>query len=81
MGCPVIYSNIRGLREQAGNAALLVDPNSVPDIADKIREIWQNQKLRSELIQNGKNRVANFNKEEYKEILLNIIRYAKGKVK
>ena len=28
LGCPVITSDIRALREQAGDAALLADPNS-----------------------------------------------------
>ena len=34
-GCPVLTSDIRRIREQAGNAAVLVDPRSVEAIADQ----------------------------------------------
>ncbi len=52
-GCPVIYSNDRTSREQAGDAALLVDPHNPADIADKIKRILEDKALRKDLIQKG----------------------------
>jgi glycosyltransferase involved in cell wall biosynthesis len=48
-GCPVITSSVSSLPEVAGNAALLVDPNSVEEIAEGIRELSTNPGSRSEL--------------------------------
>jgi glycosyltransferase involved in cell wall biosynthesis len=39
-GCPVLTSDIRGIREQVGDAALLADPTSVEAIADGIHQLW-----------------------------------------
>ena len=68
MKCPVVYSNIRGCSEQAGDAALLVDPSNPKDIADKIKIIWSDKKLQKQLIKKGKEKsnkwtYKNFNKE------------------
>lgn len=57
MGTPVIYSDIRGCREQLGDAGLLVNPNSPRDIADKILKIYTQPKLDSVLIKRGHERV------------------------
>ena len=40
VGCPVITSRIRGIREHVGEAGLLVDPDSITELAAAIREIW-----------------------------------------
>ncbi len=47
--CPVISSNTSSLPEVVGKAALLVDPNSIDDIAEKIEMLIKNPELRSEL--------------------------------
>src|SRR5438093_13324996 len=38
-GCPVLTSDIRGIREQVGDAAVLVNPRSVEAIAEGIYRI------------------------------------------
>lgn len=48
-GCPVISSNTSSLPEVVGKAALLVDPKSVDDIAEKIESLIKNPELRCEL--------------------------------
>lgn len=53
LGCPVLYSDIRGCREQAGDAALLFDPTNAEDIAKKIQQIWTDENLRQDLISKG----------------------------
>ena len=51
---PVICSNTTSMPEVAGNAALMVDPLNVSDIAEKMAQLWNNQLLRKELIEKGR---------------------------
>lgn len=81
MECPVIYSNIRGLREQAGDAAWLVDPHSSPDISDAMKGLWESPALREQYIEAGKMRLKNHSYEYFKEQLLMIVLTATEKIK
>ncbi|MFH1233605.1 MAG: glycosyltransferase family 1 protein [Patescibacteria group bacterium] len=58
VGCPVIYSDIPGCREQLCDAGLLINPNCYKDIATKITLIWNNDPLRQELIAKGKKQLG-----------------------
>ncbi len=51
---PVICSNTTSMPEVAGNAALLVDPLNVEDIAKKMDLLWNNQLLKVQLIERGR---------------------------
>jgi glycosyltransferase involved in cell wall biosynthesis len=53
LGCPVLTSNIYGVPEQVGDAAILFNPKSEEDIADKIRCIISDDLFREKLISNG----------------------------
>lgn len=55
---PLLYSNSRDAKEQIGRAALLVNPYDPQDIAEKIRRLINDQKLREELIQYGIERLS-----------------------
>lgn len=57
-GCPVITSNIRGVVEQVAGAGILVDPQSVDDIAEAIRKVWSDDRLGAELADAGRRRLA-----------------------
>lgn len=57
---PVLASNIPVLKEVYDNAALFFDPKDIKDIADKIKDILVNQKLKDELIKAGTYRVKQF---------------------
>ena len=59
-GTPVIASNCSALPEVAGNAALLVDPYSVPDLAQVMQSVAASQRLRLELRCSGLARAGNF---------------------
>ncbi len=74
MGCgtPVITSNTSSMPEVSGNAALLVDPFSTNDIAEKIAEILTNVSLKNDLIQKGIVRAAEFTWKRSAENLLSI---------
>jgi glycosyltransferase involved in cell wall biosynthesis len=56
-GCPVLTSNRFGTREIAGNAALLVDPESVEEIAAGMHRLATEGALRDQLIASGLERV------------------------
>jgi glycosyltransferase involved in cell wall biosynthesis len=60
-GRPVITSNIRGLREQNGDASLLVDPRSPVDLARAMLELWRSESLAAELAARGKKRLSSYN--------------------
>ena len=57
-GRPVITSDIRGMREQIGDAGLLVDPRSPADLAASLRRLWRDDGLSAELAARGKARLA-----------------------
>ncbi len=52
-GIPVITSDQGAMKEIAGEAALLVDPNNVASIADGLKTIFEHPERRHELIEKG----------------------------
>lgn len=52
-GTPVITSNLSSLPEVSGDAALLVDPYRVEDIAAAMLKLWQDEALRADLRERG----------------------------
>lgn len=52
-GCPVVTSNVSSLPEVAGDAALLVDPTSVNEIAQAMESLLGDDGLRDEMIRKG----------------------------
>jgi len=59
-GTPVITSTTTALPEVAGEAALLVDPESAAAIAAAIRRLWDDGALRAALRERGLERAAQF---------------------
>ena len=66
MSCrvPVITSNYGGMAEIAGDAALLVDPYDVDEIAEAIYRVLTDENLRKDLIKKGLERVSQFSWEK-----------------
>lgn len=62
-GIPVITSNISSMPEVAGEAALLVDPNNIQEIVEKMNNIVNSKTLRKQLIERGFKRVKQFSWE------------------
>ncbi len=56
-GVPVASSNVTSLPEQAGDAALLFDPDDVPAIANAIRRLWTDPRLGQQLVEKGRDRI------------------------
>ena len=72
-GTPVVTSNRSSLPEVAGEAAILVDPNNVSMIADAIKSILTDSRLRSRLIKSGLARAQQFSWEVAAQKTLDII--------
>lgn len=69
LGCPVVTSDIPGVREQMGDAALLVDPRRADELADAIRRVWTDEGLRTLLAKRGAERLALYGPAEFRERL------------
>ena len=59
-GAPVITSNLSSLPEVAGDAALLVDPHNIDELAEAITRLIRDEGLREDLRQKGYQRVQQF---------------------
>ncbi|MGA3258390.1 MAG: glycosyltransferase family 1 protein [Bryobacteraceae bacterium] len=71
-GTPVVTSNVSSLPEVAGDAAMLVNPGNVFDIARGIREVLTDEPLRAELIRRGRAQAARFSWERSAREVLEI---------
>jgi glycosyltransferase involved in cell wall biosynthesis len=65
LDCPVITSDIRGVREHAGDAALLVDPTSPGALAEAIRQVWVEEETRAELARRGRTRLGLYTRDDF----------------
>ena len=59
-GTPVITTNTSSIPEVAGDAAILIDPHSVPEIESAIERVLNDTQLRSDLIRRGEQRAQKF---------------------
>lgn len=60
VGTPVTCANITSLPGQVSDAALMFEPRSPESIADCIKRLWCDQRLRAELSERGRRRVETF---------------------
>lgn len=69
-GAPVVASGVSSLPEVVGDAAMLVNPEKVFDIARGIREVLLDERLRARMIERGYQQVKRFSWERTaKEVL------------
>jgi glycosyltransferase involved in cell wall biosynthesis len=73
VGCPVVTSNRYGSREVAGGAAVLVDPESVDDIARGMTRVVGESPQRSSRIARGKSHAAEFTWERCAQETLGVL--------
>ena len=59
-GCPVVTSNVYSLPEVAGDAALLIDPYNVDEIAEAIESVCLDASLKTDLVRRGLARAKTF---------------------
>jgi len=77
----VLSSDLRGIREQCGDAAILVDPTSVSSIADGIHSLWSDEQLRRRLVDAGTARLALYGRADYIARLSEVIQDAGRRVR
>ena len=77
-GTPVVTSNVSSLPEVVGDAAVLVNPENVFDIARGIRDVLLDEHLRDELIRRGREQAARFSWERTARQVLEIYQEAAG---
>lgn len=75
-GTPVVTSNVSSLPEVVGNAALMVNPENVFDIARGMREVLTDESLRAELIRKGYQQARRFSWSQTARQVLEIYREA-----
>lgn len=62
-GVPVVCSNTASLPEVVGSSAVVFDPLSVADMAEKLAKVYANEGLRRELVEAGFTNVKRFSWE------------------
>jgi PAS domain S-box-containing protein len=81
VGCPVLTSDIRGVREQVADAAVLVDPRSVESMAEGMCRLWTDENLRRELMDAGRRRLSSYTPDDFRNRLIEILEEAKDRVR
>ena len=71
-GVAVITSNISSMPEVAGDAALLVDPRNIDDIAQSMKILYTSKRIREKYQEAGKKRAQLFNWKFTAEKTLNL---------
>jgi glycosyltransferase involved in cell wall biosynthesis len=64
-GCPVLTSDIRGIREQVGDAAVLADPRSTESIAEGLSRLVTESELREHLRVRGRERLTLYTRDDF----------------
>ena len=78
---PVITSDIRGAREQNGDASLLVDPRSPKALAEAMYHLWRDDALCAQLVERGRRRLATYSWSTFVDSLGAIITEACERVR
>lgn len=73
VGCPMILSNNFSMREQAGDAALYFNPESISEIVDCMEKIWIDDEICRKLILNGAVQKQKWGIEQFQSRLEEII--------
>jgi len=77
VGCPVLTSDIRGIREQVDDAGILADPRSVESIAEGIHRLWTDEYRAADLARRGRERLAAYTQGDYRRRLIDILEEGK----
>lgn len=76
LGVPVVTSDLRGIRDQVGDAGLLADPSFPEALADAIRRVLTDEALRARLTLRGRERHQSYTASDFRERLLRILEEA-----
>ncbi|MEA1937157.1 MAG: glycosyltransferase family 1 protein [Patescibacteria group bacterium] len=73
-GTPVITSNFSSLPEAVGDAAIMINPYNLDELAEAMRMVLADDKLKEILIQKGFERVKKFNWQKCAEETLEVLK-------
>lgn len=73
LGCPVAVSNKYAMPEQVGDAGLFFDPDSPEEIAECIRKMWTDEKLRKEMIEKGYRKINAWTGNDFKDKIIKML--------
>ena len=73
-GTPVVTTNVSSLPEVVGDAAMIVNPENVFDVARGIREVLLDEPLRDRLIRRGYEQLSYFSWQRTAEQVLDVYR-------
>lgn len=73
LGVPVLYPDKVGLRDQVGDAALLLDLTNPGSMADQLKKLLGSDDLRDQLIEAGRQKILEFNEVGRVGILRSVI--------
>jgi len=79
VGTPVVTSNVTAMPEVAGDAALLVNPESVEDMKSGIARVLADASLRAELVEKGLQRSAEYSWERTRNEYMQLYRKVTGR--
>lgn len=74
LDCPVAVSDIYGMREQLGDAALFFDPRSVSAIGNCLRDVWTDDALCSDLRARGRSHARAWTQSQFNSKFQDIIK-------
>ncbi len=80
-GVPVLTSDIHGIREQIGDAGVLVDPRDPHHMARGMARLLTDNGLRDELVAAGRARLATYTVDDFSRRLSDAVRFAQKRVK
>ncbi len=81
LSVPVFYSDLEGLREQVGNAAILIDINNPEDLAIKLAKLINGEISKHELIAKGKNKLKEWTDNDFANVIISILNEYEIKLK
>ncbi|RZD17755.1 MAG: glycosyltransferase family 1 protein [Candidatus Acididesulfobacter diazotrophicus] len=81
LGVPVFYSDLEGLREQVGNAAILININDPQDLAFKLIKLIKGEISKDKLIEHGKKKLREWTNNDFANIIIDILNNYKIKLK
>ena len=73
LGVPVCCSNLAGIKEQIGKAAVFFDPTNSEDISEKILMLIEDEKLRKQKVRLGNDLLNNYNYSGFLKTLSSIL--------
>jgi glycosyltransferase involved in cell wall biosynthesis len=69
LGVPVLYSDLKDLRDQVGDAGLLIDLCNPDSMADSLRKLMIDPGLRQTLVERGRQRIASLTDDRRLSVL------------